>query len=257
MASAKRIMTKKSAKAAKPAKPAKGTPTKTPTKVKSVAAPPKPAKPMKPKKTSALLSASPRSKKPPTLRPIRAKSEASEERWGGVSSSTVQARTNHTWEEWFQMLDEHRAHELDHKAIVALVAELGQRDGWWTQMIAVAFEQARGLREKNERAEGYAASVTRTIEAPLERVYDAVVERSASARWLREPKVDVHRATTNRAARGSWDGEKTLSFQFSPRGPLRCQLVIQQEKLGSIAEVGKVKRYWAQKLDALEKYLGA
>ena len=41
------------------------------------------------------------------------------------------------------------------------------------QAIAVSYERARGMRAVGERADGFAVSASRTVAAPVERLFDA------------------------------------------------------------------------------------
>lgn len=42
----------------------------------------------------------------------------------------------------------------------------GVRD-WWSQMVTVMYEQSRGLREKHQRADGYAVSASKMFKVPI------------------------------------------------------------------------------------------
>ena len=60
---------------------------------------------------------------------------------GGVSGQAVFRATGKPWEEWLEVLDRAEAREMDHRQIVALLAEdPGLSSGWWQQTIAVGYE---------------------------------------------------------------------------------------------------------------------
>ncbi len=44
---------------------------------------------------------------------------------------------------------------------------------WWCQMVAVTFEQARGLREKHQKPGGYEISASKTVATPLQDLFGA------------------------------------------------------------------------------------
>ena len=80
----------------------------------------------------------------------------------GVSDAAVQAKTGKGWQEWFALLDAAGARQMSHKEIAArLYDQLGCPD-WWSQMVAVGYEQERGLREKHQTPAGYQVSASKT-----------------------------------------------------------------------------------------------
>ena len=70
--------------------------------------------------------------------------------------------------------------ELGHKGIVALLSEHHRVGPWWRQMITVAYEQERGLREKHQTPEGFQISVSKTIAAPVGTVFGGVGRRGGT-----------------------------------------------------------------------------
>ncbi len=75
-----------------------------------------------------------------------------------IGDEAVIAATGQRWEAWFDQLDQAGARELDHKGIVALLGNFEGVSPWWQQMVTVTYEQARGLRQKHEMADGYEIS---------------------------------------------------------------------------------------------------
>lgn len=62
-----------------------------------------------------------------------------------ISDEAVSARTGKTWGEWCKILDKARAKAMEHKEIVAILSKRYPKlGGWWTQMVTVGYEQARG-----------------------------------------------------------------------------------------------------------------
>lgn len=85
----------------------------------------------------------------------------------GISSEAVQAKTGKTWTEWFKLLDKAGAAKWPHKEIAELIHDEFGCPGWWSQMVTVGYEQARGLRVKHQSATGYSANVSKTIGVPI------------------------------------------------------------------------------------------
>ena len=186
--------------------------------------------------------------------------QALERREDGVGDAAVRARTGKGWDEWLAVLDADGARDLGHKEIVELVGRhLPADDGWWQQMVTVAYEQARGLRAKHQKPEGFQISRSKTVAAPVSRLYAAFVDPSSQAAWLGP---DVAAAITPRtcnvdkSARLLWtDGRTTVDALFYEKGAGRSQVALQHSKLASAEEAAAMKAYWGERLDALKSLL--
>ena len=102
----------------------------------------------------------------------------------GLRDVSVQAKTGKMWSEWFAILDAAGAKGMSHTEIAKyLNKELGV-SGWWSQMIANTYEQVIGVREKHQRPEGYAISVSKTIAVSNTVVYAAWQDERIRRLWL-------------------------------------------------------------------------
>jgi hypothetical protein len=111
---------------------------------------------------------------------------------------------------------------MPHKAIAKLLSDRFGVPGWWSQMIAVGYEQARGLREPNQKADGFAANASRTVAAGLDRLYGAWTDPSLRALWLGAVPVEIRRATDGKSIRLAWKGgESTVEVHFVRKAPGR------------------------------------
>src|SRR5213080_5057440 len=90
-----------------------------------------------------------------------------------MSDEAVEAKTGKNWSRWFKHLDAAGAKKMTHQEIVAHLHDKHSVRPWWTQMVAVTYEQARGLRDKHEKPEGFEISVSSTIAAPVAKAYRA------------------------------------------------------------------------------------
>ncbi|MGH9805163.1 MAG: SRPBCC domain-containing protein [Candidatus Acidiferrales bacterium] len=175
----------------------------------------------------------------------------------GIADATVQLRTGKHWKEWFAILDHIGGKKKTHRELVIFLNQRYPRlGGWWEQMITVAYEQARGLRQPHQQASGFTANVSKTIGAPLTRLYRAWTHGSARGRWLSEKNFTVRKATRNKSLRITWDGGKTnLEVHFLAKGAGKSQVVVQHTHLPDARAVARSKAYWGQRLDALRNYL--
>ena len=172
-----------------------------------------------------------------------------------MSDDAVKAKTGKAWAEWFKLLDAAGAKKMTHREIVAHLSEKHGVGPWWQQMVAVTYEQARGLRDKHEKPEGYEISVSRTIDAPVGKAFKAWTDEKTRKKWL-PANLTIRKATTNKSLRISWeDGKTSLSVNFYPKGDGKSQVVAQHSKLPDAKGAAKMKKFWSQALDRLKETL--
>ena len=168
-----------------------------------------------------------------------------------MSDAAVRAKTGKDWAGWFAVLDRVGAHKMPHAAIAAhLYDGLGVPE-WWCQMIAVGYERARHLRAEHQTADGYAASVSKVVEAPVARLYRRFVALAAGA-GLGEP-VAISTKTPNKTVRLAFvrDGSR-VAVSFQDKGVDKAQIVVQHRKLRSGRQVTERKAYWRKIIAALD-----
>lgn len=172
-----------------------------------------------------------------------------------MSDEAVEAKTGKTWSSWFKLLDAAGARKMSHQEIAAHLSKKHGVPPWWTQMVAVTYEQARGLREKHEKPGGYEISVSRTIAAPVGKAFKAWTDEKTRKKWL-PSKLKIRKATVNKSLRVSWeDGKTSLAVAFLPKGKTKSQVVAQHGKLPDAKRAAQMKKFWAQALDRLKEVL--
>ncbi len=186
----------------------------------------------------------------------------------GISEAAVKKATGCTWDRWCTALDRAGARDLSHKEIVAAVGKISPKlDGWWQQMVTVGYEQARGLREKHQRPDGYSISVSRTIGAPVGDLFKAFRDARTRRRWLDlaapgagaadGADIVIRKATPNKSLRITWaDGATYVEVNLYGKGPGKSQVALQHNKLAGAKAAAAKKKYWAGQLDVLKGMLG-
>jgi hypothetical protein len=177
------------------------------------------------------------------------------EKYGGISSAAVKKATGQTWAQWLVLLDKAGAKKLPHKDIALLLHQKLKVPDWWCQMVTVGYEQARDLRVRHQKADGFEVSVSRTMVAPVDRAFAAWKEAALREQWLPRTPLTVRKATPHKSIRILWPDNTNLSVNFWPKGPLKCQVVPQHGKLATPEAAEKMKAYWADKLEALRVFL--
>jgi uncharacterized protein YndB with AHSA1/START domain len=175
-----------------------------------------------------------------------------------TSDEKIRQRTGHGWEEWFDILDQWGAAERTHREIARWVAEQQSIEplAWNAQAVVGSYERARGLRAAGEKADGYAITVSKTVAVAVERLYDAVVDRSLRERWLPDGELSDRTATKPRSARFDWgDGETRVNVTFLTKDETKSTVALEHRRLADADEADRMKGYWRQRLAALKEML--
>ena len=174
----------------------------------------------------------------------------------GVSSDAVARRTGKSWAEWFALLDAAGAADLDHKGIVAVLAQRHGVGPWWQQMVTVAYEQARGKNGKQAADDGFQVDVVKTLELPLAKLYRFWSEPAERNKWLADDRFSIHKATASKSIRARWGrGVSRIDVDFCEKGPSKSQVTVQHNRIETSDAAEQMKAYWAKKIRALEALL--
>src|ERR1051325_153823 len=172
-----------------------------------------------------------------------------------IGDEAVKKATGRDWAEWFRIFDKAGAAKLDHRGITAIAEEPGAPP-WWGQMVTGRYEQERGLRAVHQKMDGYSASISRTIAAPLKEIYEAWGAGRRRAKWLKEPKLAVRKATPHKSLRITWsDGASSVEVNLYPKGDAKTQVSVQHSKLKDAAAGAEKKALWGEALDRLKEAL--
>jgi hypothetical protein len=174
----------------------------------------------------------------------------------GISQERITARTGRTWREWVRLLDADGAASLAHRDIAALVHRKYGVGDWWAQTVTVGYERIKGLREINQRRSGeYEAGRSKTVNVPVEVLFDAVVNATTRRRWLDGIDARLRTATRAKSARLHWPDGTIVVVGFTSKGAAKSSLSIQHTRLRDKAALERAKQYWSGRLAALGSML--
>jgi hypothetical protein len=173
-----------------------------------------------------------------------------------ASDEAVKAKTGKVWGDWFKILDKAGAKKWAHKEIAAYLHEKQKTPPWWSQMVTVEYERARGLRGVHQKAGGdFAASASRTFDTPATKIYNAWTDEKLRRRWLPGAKIEITTAKPGKSLRAKWNDTTRLSVYFYGKGEEKTQIAVDHMKLTSTKESAKMKSYWFNALNRLEMTL--
>jgi Domain of unknown function (DUF4287) len=173
-----------------------------------------------------------------------------------MSDEAIRRRTGRGWEEWFDLLDEWGGTERSHTEAARWLQEEHASGGWNSQSIVVSYERARGLRAVGEHADGFTVTASKTIDVPIETLYDAFVDERQRRRWLPDAELRERTATRPRSARFDWGDTTTrvvVGFESKANGKSLAALA--HEKLPDAAEAERMKTYWRERVAVLKELL--
>jgi uncharacterized protein YndB with AHSA1/START domain len=177
-------------------------------------------------------------------------------RLAGIGSDALARATGRAWDQWLALLDKAGAATMPHKAIAKMLSEKYAVPPWWSQMITVGYEQARGMREAYQKADGYSASVSRTMATGIERLYGAWADPALRTLWLGAAPVVVTRSKDEKSMNMAWTaGGSRVEVNFTPQGAGKSRVAVQHDKLADREAVVEKKGFWAGALGRLKALL--
>jgi hypothetical protein len=181
----------------------------------------------------------------PTARGVKAQ---------GLADVSVRERTGRGWDEWFALLDAWGATGRTHAEIARRLTREYQVDGWWAQNVTVTYEQARGMRAPGQRSDGsFAATASKTISVPAERLFAAFDDAGLRERWLPGARLTVRKATAPRSFRAGWADASRIAAGFVAKGDGKAQVAVLHEKLADAEAAARMKEYWRERLAELKR----
>jgi uncharacterized protein YndB with AHSA1/START domain len=184
--------------------------------------------------------------------------KAPPDKLNGISSAAVEKATGKTWTQWLRVLDKAGAGSMPHKEIALYLAERHGVGDWWSQMVTVGYEQARGLRQKHQKPDGFEVSSSKTVNAPVADLFAAFQDPRRRVKWLSGATLEIRKATPAKSLRITWDpagAASTISADFYVKGPGKSSVSLSHGKLASAAEARRMKAFWAARLAALKAVL--
>lgn len=175
-----------------------------------------------------------------------------------ISNAAVQAKTGRVWAEWFTLLDTDGAADMTHREIAAALRDRHGLSGWWSQMVTVAYEQARGRREPHQTTRGYQVGVSKTVPVSVEALFTAWEDEASRRHWLGNEPITIRRATRPKSMRITWsDGQTNVDVSFWDKGPTKSTVQVQHSKLADREDVEAKRTFWRAALGRLAARLSS
>lgn len=174
-----------------------------------------------------------------------------------TTDTRIRERTGRGWEEWFDLLDAEGLAERPHREISRRVAAIMDMDplAWNVQAVTTSFERARGGKAVGQKDDGFSVFTSKTLPAPVERVFDLVADPQLRSSWL---DADLVERTATRPRRVRFDHpDGRVAVTVDPKGDDRCVLSVEHSRLADAGLADKTKAWWRDRLATLATRLEA
>ncbi len=169
----------------------------------------------------------------------------------------VQRATGRTRDEWFAVLDAWGAPGRPYREIADWLTGEHELSRWWAQKLIVEYEQERGLRPPGVRPNGtFEVSASKTVEVPVERLFDAFVDSRQRRKWLTNGRMSLRTSEPARSASFDWDdGSTRVSVGFMDKGTSKSTVAVSHARLADAHQARSTKGMWRERLVELKSFL--
>jgi hypothetical protein len=145
---------------------------------------------------------------------------------------------------------------MPHKDIALMLSRKFSVPDWWSQMLTVGYEQARGLRKVYQKTDGFSAYASKTVGTQLSRLYAVWSDPALRQRWLPDAPLEVSRSTDGKSIRMRWtQGGSRVDVGFYSKGADKSMVALEHGKLAGPGAVAKQKAFWSAALARMKSLL--
>ncbi|HKI03318.1 MAG TPA: DUF4287 domain-containing protein [Thermoanaerobaculia bacterium] len=190
---------------------------------------------------------------------------------GEVNDESARKKTGHGLDHWFAVLDAFGAAAKGHTATAAYLHQEHGVPGWHSQGITVAYERARGLRERNQSCTGsFQVSVSKTVATTVDEVAEALRNAEHRNAWLQgsDPALieaieaafkgakprEVKTKGNYAWLRFPWDGS-TVEIRITAKPKGGASVVADNQNVGGLEQVEQRRAQWRVALAGLKQHL--
>lgn len=191
-----------------------------------------------------------------------------------LTDESIKSVTGKTWEEWFADFDARGGPSLGRREIGVYLYDQCKVDVWWSAALNYHYEAARGIFDKDGRHKGYMICSTKTINAPLDKVFAAWTSAEDLDRWFgsgNQAEVadggafsnsdgnrgEFKRVRANQDLRFTWSGptegtDTIVDVTFEKKGENKTGLIVKHDRIQTTAEADGLRAAWGESLARLK-----
>ena len=189
-----------------------------------------------------------------------------------VSDAACKKETGKTLKQWFKELDKIDGLKQGRRACTKHV-QSQNADPWWAVTIAVEYEIHHGVTKKDGKPEGYTICVTKTIKAPVAKVYKSWTSPAKFSEMFGDGGKQTVKEDSAISCKAGCKGtfkrirpDKDLRFTWEHKGcaaPMqvdvqfqdnkgKCLMNVMTSRIQTRAEADGLRNAWAEALNRLK-----
>jgi uncharacterized protein YndB with AHSA1/START domain len=194
-----------------------------------------------------------------------------------VNDATAREKTGQTLQQWFALLDGLGGPAAGRRDLVNHLLKERELDEWWATTLVVEYERARGQHEKDGAPKGYSICSTKTVAAPLERVFRAFGAPADLDAWLgggttvdlRDggklqnadgERVTFQRVRANKDLRMLWEhatraNGSQVEVLFADKGKGKTGITLNHTRIQARRDADELRAGWSAALEQLKRHL--
>lgn len=191
-----------------------------------------------------------------------------------LTDEAIRAATGKTFAEWFDALDARGGIARGRRDIGVYLFNDCKVDAWWSATLNIAYEAARGVLEKDARPKGYTICISKTVTAPLDRVYAACATPEALSAWFGSRVTgevaagtrfddgdgntgEWKRVRPNKDLRFSWEtpshgSPSQADVAFADKGKGKTNILVTLDRVQTPEAADGLRDAWGEALDRLK-----
>ena len=113
------------------------------------------------------------------------------------------------------------------------------------------------MRAPGQRADGtYSVSASKTINVPVDRLFEAFQEKDWRQRWLGDIELTIRTARPGKTMTAAWqDGSSRLAVAFIEKDAAKSQVALAHERITDAQQADELKVFWKERMVLLKKLL--
>jgi hypothetical protein len=166
-----------------------------------------------------------------------------------MNVEAIEKATGKSWAKWLKFLESVHARGLSHAEIAQKVSEHPGLTNWWSQTIAVAYEQHIGRRQPGQTTGGkYQVAVSRTVDGSLDEALRRWLAVVAGRRKFSGVPIKGAPTTSGSGKFRYWrcglDGGSRVSVGVSQKQPGKAVIGLAHRDLKALEEVERWRAFW-------------
>lgn len=173
--------------------------------------------------------------------------------FGGVTNEAVTRATNKGWDAWITILEGAGAAKMLHRDIARYLYNNHLKNAWWCQMIAEGYEQSKKQSKKTKIEDVFQVTISKTLPVSFTKLHAAFSDSKIRKLWLNEKKIIVTKSSQSNSIRMRWaNDDSRINVEFTKKAKDKSLLTLTHSKLETKKQEDERKKYWKEKLTALE-----